>query len=645
MTEQNKNGVKVKAVLKKIFSPIKNGYKKIKGLWLFSDGKEKMGGGKRTAFCFFNVFLLIAAGVVIGLTSLLLAYGTAYPHEFFYGYLSNPYILMLNLVPPVLLMLVFYGLIGRGWIACIVDSVLVTGLSVINFYLLRFRGDPVMFSDVLYIREAAGISKEGYDYSLSARIVFCIAVCVFVTLLLFLFQGMKLKYYVRIPVAIAVLALVFPLKGLYFDDEIYDLKTKNCEHIDRWSATRIYVSKGFVYPFIHSIKTAFPTPPPGYDQEEAIKVLSDYTDKDIPENKKVDVIAVMLEAFCDLEETGIQGINPSVYNPYRKLEQKSVTGTLVTNIFAGGTIDSERAFLTGYQRLDNYRHNVNSYVRYFNDQGYFTDGGHPSQDWFYNRKNVNNYIGFNEYRFSENYYLEKYGENMRLDSVAFPDIYDSYKKAKKENGKPYFGFFVTYQGHGPYATDSFEWGREEIFDGTGISEQSDYILDNYLGSVSDTSWQIDALVQQLEKDENPIVLLLFGDHKPWLGDSHSVYNELGINLNVSSADGFANYYNTEYVIFANEAAKKALGKDFAGEGPVTSPCFLMSVLFDEMGLEGNSFMQYSRNVRKHLPALNSVGTIDSEGNFNTLGNLSAFHADVYNGFMRVAYYKSTVFDD
>ena len=47
-------------------------------------------------------------------------------------------------------------------------------------------------------------------------------------------------------VALPVIA-VFALKGVYFDTHIYDIETQNYEHINRWSSTQVYVSKGFVY--------------------------------------------------------------------------------------------------------------------------------------------------------------------------------------------------------------------------------------------------------------------------------------------------------------------------------------------------------------------------------------------------------------
>ena len=113
----------------------------------------------------------------------------------------------------------------------------------------------------------------------------------------------------------------------------------------------------------------------------------------------------MLEAFSDF--SAFDGIEfaQDAYAVYHALEAESYTGNLVTNIFAGNTVNSERAFLTGMSTQYNWRGSTNSYVWYFKDQGYETWGDHPCYQWFYNRQNVNTYLGFDSYRFVENYYV------------------------------------------------------------------------------------------------------------------------------------------------------------------------------------------------------------------------------------------------
>ena len=104
-----------------------------------------------------------------------------------------------------------------------------------------------------------------------------------------------------------------------------------------------------------------------------------------------------------------------------------------------------------------------------------------------------------------------------------------------------------------------------------------------------------------------MVLVLFGDHKPWLGDGNSVYKELGINLDTDTEEGFYNYYSTPYLIWANDAAKETLDNDFNGEGPTISPAYLMNQLFELCGWDGPAYMKLMDALRPTLPVVNTDG--------------------------------------
>lgn len=626
---------------------IKNKYSgKIEFVRNFPESAKCLPLKKRMVAYGIYVLVLLAATIALGVSSMLLAYGPFYSVNIFFNYFTNAYLVLLNLLPPIALFALLYGIIRRAWIAYLIDSLVVIGLSTANYFMLMFRNDPLMFSDVLYIREAVEISKEGYNYRLTPEIAAAVAVCAFFTLLLFVFRGRRLKASTGI-YAVAVVVLVSMMSGeIYFSDKVYDTETDVIDenHMNRWSPTNQYLSKGFVYPFIRSAELSLEFPPEDYDDKQAKILLSDYKDSKIPDDKKVNIVAVMLEAYSDLEKLGVYGIDDGAYANYRKIRDENLSGTLVTNIFAAGTIDSERGFLTGFTGLEHCRRNINSYVRYFSSQGYNTTGSHPSEDWFYNRKNVNSYIGFDEYLFKENYYEEKFGEYMRNDNVLFDDMYDQYVE-RAESGEPVFSFHVTYQGHGPYAVSYRGWGTDEnpLYVNEYISEESENIINNYLGSLRSTGEHLGVFVEKMMAREEPVILVLFGDHKPWLGDSNSVYNELGISFDLSTKEGFLNYYSTEYVIVANDAAKKALGKDFSGDGGMTSPCFLMNVLFEQMGIEGSSFMKFTDNIRQTIIAVNKEGVIDANGNFYSVEFMPESIKKVYDEYKNVTYFEKTNF--
>ena len=58
---------------------------------------------------------------------------------------------------------------------------------------------------------------------------------------------------------------------------------------------------------------------------------------------------------------------------------------------------------------------INSYVRYFKDQGYDALYRHPGYSWFYNRSNVNEYLGFDECVFNES----GFGDLISIEDALF----------------------------------------------------------------------------------------------------------------------------------------------------------------------------------------------------------------------------------
>lgn len=586
--------------------------KRLFSCFLFQKRPEGLSGSRQAVFWLWNALLPLGAALVLGLISLTMA-PAQYGWTLFYDYLRHPALVALNLLPPVVLMALLCGLTGRSWLAYLLTALPVLGLSIANYYKLAFRDDPVVAADLLLLGEAGNMAGK-YQLFLFGKLCAALACAALSVLLLALLARGRPRWPVRAGTAAAALACAIALVPVYGSDSVY-LANANEEHINRWSATQQYVSRGGLYPFLHSVKSAVPSPPEGYDQREAEELLAQYQDGVIPEDKKVNIVGVMLEAFADFSQFEEIQFTQDVYAQYHILEAESYTGNLLTNIFAGGTVNTERAFLTGVGSGGfDYRSNTSSYVWYLKGQGYQTSGGHPCNDWFYNRLNVNAYLGFDSYRFSEDYYGPVYGADPTLnDHLFLPDLTRSVLE-QVEDDAPLFSFSVSYQGHGPYGDSECWWGRpEDFFSNENLDDASRYILSNYLGSVLATQRYLAEMVDAFRQSEEPIVLVVFGDHKPWLGNGNSVYNALGIDLSQETDESFYNYWSTRYLIWANDAAKEALGAQLVGEGPDISPCFLMNVLFEQLGWTGDAYMQAADQCRRELPVVHNYGAYLTSG--------------------------------
>ena len=147
------------------------------------------------------------------------------------------------------------------------------------------------------------------------------------------------------------------------------------------------------------------------------------------------------------------------------------------------------------------------------------------------------------------------------------------------------------------------------------------------------------LTQELDARDTPVVLVLFGDHKPWMGNGGSVYEEMGIDFDTSTLAGFRNYYATPYLIWANAAAKEILGDDFTGDGGDFSPCFLMPKVFDLCGWTGPAFMQLARQVREVTPLVHERGLYLYDGQITDA--LPQEQQDFVTRFLWAEYWRET----
>lgn len=554
--------------------------------------------------------LAVFGGAAVGLCSAYFAAGT-YGFSMVRLYASNPYILWLNMAPPILLSALFYLLFNRAMWSFLATNFVVMVPTIIHYYKVAFRSDVLIAEDAALVGEAANM-LETYELFIDDRMIAYFAVLILGTALYGLsVRGRFRRAWPRLVAAVALCLASCSLVPLYTSNVIYEEKTHNPSLINQWSDTQVYISKGFVYPFLHSVKSAFHPAPEGYSAEEAEAILAKYPAEDIPEEKKVNIVCIMLEAYNDFSRFEELTFVQDVYGKYQELEAMGYSGTLITDIFAGDTRVSEREFLTGmpYSRLDSFVANSNSHVWYLRENGYTVEGAHPCYAWFYNRQNINEKLGFENYYFSENYFQPLTGGNITYDARFFPLLAEIYEMRDKE--KPYFSYNISYQGHGPYEAEN-AYFTEPYIENPGVSRTDETILNNYLNSQKETTEMLYNYVQTMLATEDPLVLVLFGDHKPWMGNGGSVYAAYGINMDVSTEEGFKNYYGTRYLILANDAAKQVTGNDFLGEGETISVSFLMNKVFELCGYKGSSYMQFVSEFMQENPVLHRTDLLEEE---------------------------------
>lgn len=553
--------------------------------------------------------------------------------EIFISYFMDVSLLLLNAIPILIVLIMMYAIFNRLWLSFGFTSFLVFVMGFINRTKLGYRDEPFMPSDLVLLSESIEMTKR---YELNFNIVMIIFILLSIAIMFILFRFFS-KQKISLVKRWGIVSLIFIISllgfsSIYHSNSIYN-SIGNQSLINVWSASQQYQIRGFIYSFLNDTKTLTINKPINYDEKEVKKFLNNYESENIPSydyNKKINVISIMLEAFQDFSKMSSLEIAQDVYKDFHNVIEKSYSGTLISNVFGGGTINTERSYLTGFYTMPTFRSKTNSFVHYFKDQNYYTEAMHPIYGWFYNRRNVDTLLGFDNFDYYENKFSNIKDEFL-TDNEFFNYIIESYQN--RDKNKTYFHFSVTYQNHGPYSTEKL-YEEDYLKRNESISDDTYNIINNYLHGVKDTGGAIKKIIEYFEEVEEPVVVLMFSDHNPYLGEDNIGFKEMGINMDISSEEGFKNHYGVPYFIWANNKSKELTGNQFIGKAPTISPLYLMPELFENLGWKGNSYLQYLTELKTILPVFHT-NWYKEEG-FNT--DLSTQAKEALEWFYHVEYY-------
>lgn len=546
-----------------------------------------------------DLFLLTILAIGLTLVSFLFVEPDM-DRELFMKFISNKAIFKYNFLPILALLYLLYFLVGRFWFSFLIGSSVIVLMGVTNVSKIFYREETFNMLDMTLIYEAMNMVDHDFAIQWPTWIFFAGGLILLVTLCYILARNFKVKGWMRWTGLALSIAFAFFVFKVTTDNNIY-AETK-VDGFNQWVDVENEKARGMIYSFMHSYNAISISKPGGYDEDFAKTAWEKYENADIPDDKKVNIIAIMFESYNDFSKLDVY-FNKYPYEAYDEIKDASISGSLIVHVFGGGTINSERTFLTGVYGQPRYNCKVNSYAWYLKSQGYNTVSMHPHLGVFYNRKNANRHLGFDRFLYNENYFDQVWEKNYFMpDRELFKYILKDYED-NKSTGKPYFNMTITMQNHGPYHADYNV--PAYIKPDFAVDEKALKETNVYLDGIKSSSEAFRNLLEELKDDDQPLVVVAFGDHNPFLGQDDLGFEAMGIDVDPKSFEGYINRYTVPYVIWANDEAKKITENEFEGDGPTLSPQYLMGYVFDQMGLEGTKDMQIKRNEFHDIDVFNT----------------------------------------
>lgn len=323
---------------------------------------------------------------------------------------------------------------------------------------------------------------------------------------------------------------------------------------------------------------------PEPDEEELMLMNAQSWIEELPDTEKDEqpnVIFVLGESFFDVTELpGVSYAEDPVAD-FHRICSEGVSGKFYTHTLGYGTENIELEIMTGIntrffswddmiygweqEKLLTYP----SLPQLFSDAGYYTAYLHTFNDGIYNRTALYTALGFQDMYFSgdfaaidpeaaaaPDYWSYMYG---KIAGEFYSDDYLADVTAElfdqKAGEGPVFLWAVTMENHTPYTADKFS-SYDFPFE-SDLGDEAVGVLNAVTQGVADCSEALGKLVDYLAAQDEPVIVVFFGDHRPGtpLESGATVYSELGMcpeDVADWELEDYAELYSTDYVIWSND---------------------------------------------------------------------------------------------
>jgi len=410
----------------------------------------------------------------------------------------------LYIVGIALIEAMLYLLTGRLCLSVFAVNVPLMLIALVQHYKLEFRDENFLLGDVSLLSEAIAILDN-----------FTITVPWYVILGCALLLAMPLcAWGVRLKRHAAVRAAGFCVcAALSFSHFSGILNTNNTTPL----IADYYNLHGLLAGLVWSRPKVL-TEPENYSSQKIEEILAGYDQADTAETLP-DILFIMNESLYDLGRLEQMKLSEDTMPYLRSLQEEHWGSKLCVVSLGGGTVHSEYAVLTGYlsdpktaapylnQTL--VREGMLSVPELLRRYGYYTMAMHPNGGDMYNRANAYPRMGFEETFFIDDMASvdDKVGQ-FPSDAYLYKEIIRRYEERPED--KPWFSFVVTYQNHGEY---SYDYDRREI-SVTDASGNPLHEATTYANALKASDEALEILISYFEKQDRPVVLVLFGDHAP-----------------------------------------------------------------------------------------------------------------------------------
>ena len=433
---------------------------------------------------------------------------------------EKPGVVLANYLLILMLTSIFF-LVKRKYMVYFISFMVILGVAITTFFLMKVRGIPLTFSDLYSIGEAMEIADKYINKTMIIIAVICLAFLIAVAVFLYKLDCDTKRF------KLINFVLIF-IVSIGFFSTVRSQQSKNIMQFKRWDIPASYKCNGLTYSSVESCVKYIRKKPNDYSQAK-IQEIKDKVDKAEASdnrtlnNKKPNILFVQLEAFMDPTEVkGIKYSEDPIPN-FRKLTQTFTHGMASAPTTGGGTVRTEFEVMTGnnidYLTPGEIPYNTILKSKYYNSvattlksEGYKAHAVHNFQGNFYGRNNAYAKLGFDDFTSKE--YMSNYELNERewVKDVILTKYIEKALDSTKDSDLVYT---VSVQGHSSYPTDAENYDFPIKVSGT-LDQKVLNQMYYYVNQIKGTDDFIGELVDMVNKRDEDTIILFYSDHMPKL---------------------------------------------------------------------------------------------------------------------------------
>ena len=486
-------------------------------------------------------------------------------------------------------------------------------IGLVNYYVYTFRSLPFVPWDIFSIGTAFSVIDQ-YQFMPTFQVA---AVLAGFGIVLYLEGFLEVdftrwKWYATLFAALAAGLCLGAFSGVLQKE---DFQNRHRMYNKLFTPVYMWQVNGFALTMVMELPYLSVEKPAGYQTEEAEDLLAAYESSEKEDSEKngvegtmPNIIVIMDEAFSDLSVLGDfqtnQDYMPFVRHLFTEADN-TITGYLNVSVCGGNTANTEFEFLTGntmaflpqgsipYQQ---YIHDsIPSLPSYLKELGYDTYGMHPYLASGWERDKVYPLLGFSHTKFIDDYRNRAYVRQYISDDSCMKEIIDTYEE--KDADKPLFLFQVTMQNHG-----SYQDAHENFTPDITVEGASSYSLSAYLSLIKKTDEALEELISYFSQEEEPVMVVFFGDHQPNDVVAEPVWQLNGKSYRSLSGEDTFLRYQVPYLIWTNYDIQTERNAD-------TSANYLGAKVLEAAGLKLPAYQKFLLELSESCPVVSAAGIL------------------------------------